>query len=117
MYYLGFLGFLGFLGLLYLLTGSVAWFGFFGFFGFFSFFRFEGRGDERLVNNFVKASRNGFIAVMFLITLMGAVIAIAWLAIGGPPVQELFFAALVLIMVVGYTMWGASMMYYDKRGD
>ena len=116
-YYLGFVGFLGLLGLLYPVTGSPAWLGFLGFFGWFAFFRVGAHEDERLGSNFNRAMRNGFFAVMLITTLVGVSVAVTWVLQGSSPVSLLFFAWLTILMAVGYSVWGVSMVIYDRRGD
>ncbi len=116
-YYLGLVGFLGLLGLLYPITGSPAWLGFLGFFGWFGFLRIGAREDERLGSNFNRASRNGFFVAMLMTTIICVGIALTWLLVGTPPVSLPFFAALASLMIVGYSVWGLSMIIYDRRGD
>jgi hypothetical protein len=110
--YLGLLGFLGLLGLLYISSENFGFFGFFGFFGCFAIFRVP-RGaitDERLARNWNKAARNGFIIVTVLASIL---LVLAYFA--GSMTNPL--SILVIILTGGYTIFGASLILYDQRGD
>ncbi|MFX1475774.1 MAG: DUF3796 domain-containing protein [Promethearchaeota archaeon] len=110
--YLGYLGFLGLLGLLYIPSGNFGFFGFFGFFGCFAIFRAPkgATTDERLAHNWCKAARNGFIIVTLLASIL---LVLAYFT--GSLINPL--SILVIILTGGYTLFGASLILYDQRGD
>lgn len=110
--HLGYLGFLGLLGLLYISSGNFGFFGFFGFFGCFAFFRVlkDATTDERLAHNWNKAARNGFV-----ITTLLAFILLYLAYLTGPTINALIILAVIL--AGSYTVFGASLAFYDHRGD
>lgn len=106
---IGYMGLLGFLGLLGLLTGNNGFYGFFGFFGFFS--AFWGKGtDERVDSNINRACKNAFVFHTGASTFFIAYIA-------GLRAVEVFPLALSILFVGNMTIFVASFVYFNERGD
>jgi hypothetical protein len=108
---LGYMGFLGLLGLLYIPTRNFGFFGFFGFFAGFALFRSTkaATADERLAINWNSSARNAFI-LMSVLALALQVFAY----LENPTGNSLVILAILL--AGGHTAFGASMVYYDRRG-
>jgi len=106
---MGYLGLFGFLGLLGLVTGNPGFYGFFGFFGFLS--ALWGRGsDERVDRNVNRACRNAFVFTMAASSLFIAYIATL-------RAIEIFPWAFSVLFAGGMTIFVASFIYYNERGD